>query len=261
MERNTRTDQPTIYEESLDPEQKHGTNGGRPEGPSQQSGRSELEERTLLEGLLYYIGIVWRYKWLVIVVTAVAAIGIVGFSILSLVLPPEASPLPNHYEASAMLLQQRGTNQNVSANIMASLGLETTSGPLDYGQIAIEVLNSRSFVDTIVNVNDIADRYEILEKVKTSSREAVLNRSSFGYDSRTGILTIAYEDIDPEFAAQVVDSMTNELLGWFAARGGSDRLLAVETMEAKLVEVERQIASLESRIEEFQRTYGVLRVE
>ena len=75
------------------------------------------------------------------------------------------------------------------------------------------------------------------------------------------MLQIAYQDIDPEFAAQMVDSMVTELIDWFASRGGSDRLLAVQTMEEKLAEVEDRIREIETQIEQFQRTYGVLRVE
>ncbi|MFW5685297.1 MAG: hypothetical protein ACOC0O_01475 [Spirochaetota bacterium] len=218
-------------------------------------------ERTLVEGLLFYIGIIWRYKWMIAIVTFVAAVGSVGFAILSLRLPPEESPLPNFYRANAVLLQQRGGSQDVSSTIMASLGIETGGGTMDYGQIAIEVLNSRSFLDRIVERNGIIERYEIVEQVRSTSREVVQANASFDYDSRTGILRVAYEDIEPEYAAQVVDSMVEELFAWFAARGGSDRLVAVQTMEEKLAEVENRIGEIEGEIEGFQQRYGVLRVE
>jgi capsule polysaccharide export protein KpsE/RkpR len=220
------------------------------------------EERTLAESLLYYTGIIWRYRWLVFVITLLAALGVLAFAIVSLRLPPEESPLPNVYEADAVLLQQRsGTTQSVSATIMASLGLEANGSGLDYGQIALAVLNSREFVDRIVEQNDIIARHEIEEKVRTESRNVILSNSTFGFDSRTGMLEIAYRDIDPELAAQVVDSIVTELLSWFAARGGSDRLLAVQTLEDKLAEVEARIREIEGEIEQFQRRYGVLRVE
>jgi capsule polysaccharide export protein KpsE/RkpR len=144
---------------------------------------------------------------------------------------------------------------------MASLGMEAGGGGLDYGQIAMQVLNSRDFVDQIVRENNIVERYQIREMVRTYSRQVVLGNASFGYDPRTGMLNIAYNDIDPEFAAQMVDSMVTNLLDWFASRGGSDRLLAVQTMEEKLLEVENRIQEIEDDIEQFQRTYGVLRVE
>ena len=237
MAENTRTDTPTSYEGSL------------------------TGERTLAEGLLHYGGIVWRYKWMIVGVSAAAAIGSVVFALISLWLPPEDSPLPNQYTANAVLLQQRATSQSVSDSIMSSLGIEAGGGGLDYGQIAIQVLNSRDFVDRIVEQNGIIARHEIEDKVRTNSRELVLTNASYSFETRTGMLTIAYQDIDPEFSAQMVDSIVNELLNWFASRGGSDRLLAVQTMEEKLTEVEGRIQEIENEIEQFQRTYGVLRVE
>ena len=218
-------------------------------------------ERTLVEGLLHYVGIVWRYKWMIVGVSTAAAIGSVVFALISLRLPPEESPLPNQYTANAVLLQQRGTSQSVSDTIMASLGIENGSGGLDYGQIAIQVLNSRDFIDRIVEQNGIIEKYEIQDKVRTNSRKLILANATFGFEPRTGMLTVAYQDIDPEFAAQMVDSIVTELLAWFASRGGSDRLLAVQTMEEKLSEVEGRIQQIENEIEQFQRTYGVLRVE
>ena len=220
-------------------------------------------ERTLLEGILHYTGILWRYKWLILVITVVGAVGSVVFSIISLKLPPERSPLPNRYQATSLLLLQRGANESVSAGVLASLGIDMpgSSGGFDYGVIALQVLQNRSFLDTIVAHNDIIQRYNIEERIRTRSREIVLAGSTFDFNDRAGILTIGYEHTDPEYAAQVTQSMVEELLGWFAARGGSDRLVAVQTMEEKLIEVEDQIALIEDQIEEFQRTYGVLRVE
>jgi capsule polysaccharide export protein KpsE/RkpR len=195
------------------------------------------------------------------VLTAVGAVGSVVFAVISLRLPPEMSPLPNRYQASALLFQQRGASQSVSQSVMASLGIENPGTGTDYGEIAIQVLTGRSFLDAIVDRNDLVERYKIEEKIRTTSRELVLANASFGYNDRTGILTIAYEDIEPEIAAQVTQSMVDELLTWFANRGGSDRLVAVQTMEDKLAEVEDQIQSIESRIEGFQREYGVLQIE
>jgi len=248
-------------------------NTGDPREPSRPVPRAQQgaagqkaaqnSERSMIESLLYNAGIVWKHRLLVIAMSVIGAVGSVGFAVLSLVLPPEHSPLPNRYLATATLLLQRGTNESVTAGMLASLGLDLGGAGtgFDYGQIAMEVLQNRSFIDKIVEDNDVIEVYSIEEKFKTASRKAVLDNMSNSFDDRTGILTIGYEHIDPEYAAQVTQSMVDELLSWFAARGGSDRLVAVQTMEEKLTEVEDQIKALESQIEEFQRTYGILRVE
>ena len=64
------------------------------------------EERSLIEGLLYYLSILLRYKWMIVGITAAAAVAVVIFSIVTLRLPTDRNPLPNHYTANAVLLVQ-----------------------------------------------------------------------------------------------------------------------------------------------------------
>ncbi len=220
-------------------------------------------ERTLLEGLLHYFSILWQYRGLIIGVTALSAVGVVGFSILSLVMEPERSPLPNVYRASATLILQEGGDQGLSSSMLSALGMDLPGGGggMNYGDIAIEVLNSRVFTDRIVEANNLIEYYEIDKKPRTNSREAVQVHSTYTFNDRSGILTIAYADIDPEFAAQVADSIVEELQRYFANRGGTDRLQELTTMEEKLEEVEGNITALQAEIEEFQRRHGVLQIE
>ena len=67
---------------------------------------AESSERTLLESAIYYLSVLLKYKRLIIWVTGLAAIGVVAFSIVTIILPPEKSPLPNIYRAQSVLLLQ-----------------------------------------------------------------------------------------------------------------------------------------------------------
>ena len=222
--------------------------------------RRAVEEPTLTEGLLRFLSIVLRYRWFIGITTVLAAAGVVAFAIASIQLPPDLSPMPNVYTANARLLLHRG-GQNVSQTIMASLGVDTGGGGFDYGQIAGEVMRSRSFLDSIVEENGIIEKYGLAHNQRTSARGIVAGRSDFSFNARTGIFNVQYTDVDPEFAAQMVQSMVDGLTRWFAERGGSDRLVALETTEEKLNEVQQRIQSIEAQIETFQRRYGVLQVE
>lgn len=221
----------------------------------------ESEERTLVEGLLYYLSILLRYKWLVVGITAAAAVGVVIFSIVSLTLPPEDSPLPNYYEAYATLLVS-GTGGSSTQAILAALGMETrASGGTNYAQIAQRVVQTRSFLDTLVEQHNIVERYNITTEVRSRSREVVLSSSRVSYDPQSSILTIGYEHIDPEFAQTMANSMVDNLRQWFRSRGGLDRMQELESLESRIVEVEEEIARLEGEIQAFQREHGVLDVE
>lgn len=229
-------------------------------GTSTQSA-PESGERTLVEGLLYYLSILLRYKWLVVGITAAAAVGVVIFSIVSLTLPPEDSPLPNYYEAYATLLVSDSGGSSTQS-ILAALGMETRGGGgTNYAQIAQRVVRTRSFLDTLVEEHDIVERYNITTEVRSRSREVVLNNSRVSYDPESSILTIGYEHIDPEFAQTMANSIVDNLQEWFRSRGGLDRMQELESLESRIVEVEEEIARLESEIQAFQREHGVLDVE
>lgn len=234
-------------------------NGQRP--MRQRAPETRARPETLLEAFLRHTHTVWRYRVLVITLTAIGAFIGIGLGLAGLFLPLEYNPLPNHYEANAMLIQQRGGLQDVASAMMTSLGIEASSGSVDYGQVALEVLRSRTIMDPVIEHNNIISRYRITENPMSNARKAFLADASFAYDARTGILRITYESTDAQYAAQIVTSVVDELLAWFSTRGGFELGMAVQTLNDKLLEVEAQVGELEGEIEEFQRTYGVLRVE
>ena len=218
---------------------------------------------SMIDGVLKYLSIVLRYRWMIVGITAASIVLVVSFSILSLLLPPEQSPMPNYYTATAQLLLNRGSSTSVSATVLSALGVSlprSGTGP-DYGSIALEVLRSRTFLDQVIEENDLIEHYAITDGVRADSRQTVLMYALYDYDTPTGILTISYDDIYPDVAAQVANSMANQLMQWFADRGGTDNLVAIQTMEQKLQEVEESISSLQAQISAFQTRYGVLRVE
>jgi len=229
----------------------------------QEQGSSE---RTLLEGVIYYLSILLRYKWMIVAITGVSALAVVIFSIVTLVLPPEKSPLPNRYEARAVLIVQESESTGLDS-VVAALGLalpEQAGGPsggLDYGQLALMVLNSRILLDPLVEEFDIINKYEITENIKTESRSAILNRAEFDYTRSSGVLTISYESIDPVFSRNMVNRMVELLNNWFLTEGGTTRQKQKDLLENKIAEVSMEISDLEDHIQEFQKRYGVLTVE
>ena len=223
-------------------------------------------ERSLLEGAIYYFTILLKYKWLIILITGIAAVGVLAFSIVTLVLPPEKSPLPNKYGAQAILIVQELESGGINS-VIAALGLAlpeqagTPSGGLDYGQLALLVLNSRILLDPLVEEFDIIDRYEITENIKTVSRAAILDRASFDYTRSSGVLTISFESIDPIYSRDMVNRMVELLNNWFLTKGGTSKLKQKDLLEQKIAEVSTDIRKLENEIQEFQREYGILTVE
>lgn len=239
--------------------------------PNEKTDSSDGERR-LFEIVIDYLAIVLRYKWMIFIITGLSAITAVAFSILSLVLPPEKSPLPNKYRAEAVLIVQELEGGGLNS-VIAALGIPSpeqlggNSGKMDYGQLALMVLESRTLIDTIIEEFNIKQRYNLEESTRTQAREAVLGRADFKYTrsgdltSSSGILNIRFEAIDPVFARDIVNRMVELLNEWFLSKGGSTKLKKKELLENKIAEMSTEIARLETDIENFQRKYGVLTVE
>jgi len=228
----------------------------RPAGP-------QLTELTLAETIIRYVGILYRYRWWIGIVTFFAAGGIVAFSIVSLRLPPEESPMPNTYEAQATLLMGEDPLEAGASAILEALGMATMESrtALTSGRLALQVLESRAFIDTIIERNAMVARYGLEDMNNTRRRAFVRARSDYAYEPPTALLTISYRDIHPEYTRQVVDSMVAELTQWFSERDRIIRGRTLEALETTLAEVEREITALESEIRAFQQRYGVLGVE
>ncbi|MDR2409577.1 MAG: hypothetical protein LBE13_15910, partial [Bacteroidales bacterium] len=79
--------------------------------------------------LIDLFAVLWRRRVTIIVLTLVAAAGVVAFSVVSLVLPPETSPLPNEYTPKAlMLINDSSSSGGGMASMLASSGLGGLAG-------------------------------------------------------------------------------------------------------------------------------------
>ena len=219
-------------------------------------------DRTLLEGVLHYLSILLNYRWLIIATTATAALAAMAFSVVSLRLPPENSPLPNLFTAQAVILVQRGTQGALASSILSSLGIEpgasnTTAG-FDNGALLVMILRSRTFLDRVIEEFEVVRRYHITQQVKSGARALLQKKTSVAYDRNTASITISFVDIDPVFARDVTNRMVSLLNDWFAQNMGSSNLRQKQLLEEKVKEVKVEIDTLENRLKALQSKYGVL---
>ena len=231
---------------------------------SEEQNDSYIEEDEI--DLLSLFGVLFRYKLFIIITTFISALGVVAFSILSLRLPPEKSPLPNKYRPEALILvqdqQQGGVSSMLSSSGLGTLaGLAGVSPGSSYGELAVKLLKSKSILDKIVEEYKIVEKYKIKEHLKAASRQVILNNSRFEYDNKTKTITISFEDIDPVFAANVVNRLVELLDQRFATIGGNRNLTQKNLLESKLTDVSTEMARLEASIQDFQLKHGVLSIE
>lgn len=216
--------------------------------------------------LLSLFGILYKYKLVIILVTLVAAIGVILFSVMSLVLPPAKSYLPNKYKGHALILVQQQESSSISS-MLSSSGLGTLTGLAgmepgsSYGELSVKLLKSKSILDPIIEKYNLVERYVIKKYVKANSRKKLLKNSRFEFDGSTNTVSISFEDNDPEFARDVTNSMVELLDRRFTSIGGNRNIARKNILEAKLVDVTAEMAALEAKIQDFQEKHGVLTVE
>jgi len=224
--------------------------------------KTSSTERGILESLLQLFRVLLKYRWLIVVMTTVAAAGVVAFSIVSLRLPPEKSPLPNYYTASATILVERGGPGVLASTILASLGLEpgavAPSGTYDIGAFLIMVLQSRTFLDKIIEEFDIIDRYQLKYQVKSKARALLEAKTAIEYDRTTASIAISFQDTDPVFARDVTNRMVSLLNEWYAQNIGSSNTQQRQLLEGKVNDVKAEMSLLERRLKTLQNRYGVL---
>jgi tyrosine-protein kinase Etk/Wzc len=223
-------------------------------------------ERTLWQNCVYYSSLFWRYRLLIIIITTVTTLAVAAYCIVSVVLPPDKSPLPNYYIAEATILVQGGGQADIAGSILAALGVDQRAGPVsstvrDNGDTILEVLHSRMLLDRLANEYSLADRYHINTNVKGNARLAILANANFNYLRSSGTLKISYTDTDPVFAKNVANRMVSLLDEWFSMNRGLAKQKQRQILEEKIAEVKNTIANLQSRIKRLQTQYGVLDVQ
>ncbi len=233
---------------------------------SEQKSETASQERSFAEIIVQYLAILISYRWLIIIGVFLAAVFAVLYSLISLALPSEESPLPNVYVASSVLIMQQEEASSLTSAI-SSLGITPPEGfggssrGFDYASLAIKILQSGAILDTLVDEFDIVEKYGITKSIRSSSREAILNQAEFTYERDTRALTISYQSIDPIFARDVVVRMVELLDEWFSTRGGTSRLKQKKLLEEKLTDVSAEISRLETKVREFQEKHGVMTVD
>ncbi|MBN1364105.1 MAG: lipopolysaccharide biosynthesis protein [Spirochaetes bacterium] len=217
--------------------------------------------------LLDLLAVMLRRKRLIIWLTVFSAVGILLFAVVSLLLAPEVSYLPNVYTPKATMLIQNDNSGGLGSALsssglgdLASLAGVSTGGQ-NYGTLAIYLTGMNSYLDAVIEKFDLVERYKIEKYKKADTRKALKENLSSSFDEETGILTISFEDIDPVFATEVVNYAVELLDKRFTVIGGNRNQTRKTQLEEKLADVTIEMRRLEEDIQAFQKEYGVISVE
>ncbi len=205
--------------------------------------------------LIDLFAVLLRYKVMIIVLTVLAAIGAVVFSIISLVLPPEKSPLPNQFTPQAhMLIAESSSGGGGLSSMLSSSGLggiaslagiSGMGGGSSNSSLAVYLVSSNTLLDAVTDTFGIVERYKIEKYVRATSRKALKKTLSAEFDDETGIFTVSFTDIDPVFAQQVVNFVIDWLGERFDELGLDSNKIKKENLEKNIQSSYNEILRLE----------------
>ncbi len=201
--------------------------------------------------LIDLFAVLWHRKVMIIAITLTAMIGVVVFSVISIILPPEKSFLPNEYTPKAlMLIDDKSSNGGLSSMLGGMGGLASMAGvnvpvSASNSQLAIYLVGTNTLLDSVVDQFDLINRYEIEKSPRAESRKALKKLLIAAIDEESGVLTISFTDIDPEFARNVVNYVTNYLSRRFDDLGLDKNKIEKENLEVNILATYQDIQQLE----------------
>lgn len=162
--------------------------------------------------LIDLFAVLLRRKWMIIIITALAMVGVVIYSVISLKLPPEKSYMPNTYKVEANMLIKdssgsgKGGASSTAGAAAALLGINLGGGGGSSNSALILYLTSSNpFYDAVAEHFDLYTKFDFEKSPIANTREVLKKAIKTEFDSGTGVLTISSEDIDPEFSVKLID--------------------------------------------------------
>ena len=205
----------------------------------------KLEEH---DGVNFFdlFAVLWRRKIMIISITVFAMIGIVFLSIISIVLPPEISPLPNVYTSRAFVLitEARAPVGNRETLLGYGSGDGFRRGPT-YASLALFLLRSNTLLDSVIDDLVLLGRYDYNGAHATFTRGLLRDGLGPRHNRDDGVLSISFTHTDPVFARDVANLTVTHLENRFVELGLDRSRAEQERLELHLAEVFQNILFLD----------------
>ena len=204
-------------------------------GYEEASSLNEDNEISLID----LFAVLWRRKIMIIVITMLAMLGIVVFSIISIRLPPEASPLPNYYTANAYVLITESRAPAGARPTLLGYGEQTYSG------LAIFLLKSNSLLDSVIDAFDLVEQYNNNTPHRIVSRGMLRGGLGASFNLSNRVLTLKFTHTDPVLARDIVNIAIAQLESRFLGLGVDRDRAELERLDLNLTEVFQNILHME----------------
>lgn len=216
-----------------------------------------MEERPVYEDdkidILDYLLVIAKRKGLIIKTTLFFAI---VTAIISLILPPiyraETRILPPQKSSSSIAMEMASKLAGVPG-AAALLGVESP------GELYAGMLKSNTILDRMIDRFNLMELYET--EYRSDARKRLLGSLDVSIDRKSGIITVAVEDKDPERAARMANAFVEELKRLTQSLAITEASRRRIFFEQQLKETREKLIRAEEDFRKFQERTGALKVD
>ena len=209
--------------------------------------------------LVDLVATLWKRKWLILIVTAVAAVASVLYALAQ----------PNIFSASAVMLPISGSSSSSLLSQYASLasmaGVNVSSGGSSNPAIKIEViLKSRSFAEKLIgSLNLVPLLIEHPEKIKTGTPQGVAVESlgkilSISTDTKTNVMKMTARTKSAILSSTIVNGALDMIQEDLKARALTSSGKNIVILEQQTTEQEKKVRAAQDKLKAYQKKYKLV---
>lgn len=194
--------------------------------------------------LLDIFHILWKRRGLIFLLTFLFAVGATAYAFY----------LPFIYRAECRILS--GASSGAAAQLGAFADLMGISSGSSRGQMMIGILKGNSVVDTIIDKFNLMEEFQ--QEIRLNARSRILGNLETTEDAKSGIVSIAYLDKDPQKAADIANAFVEELqlkMHEVAINTAQERRTFFEN---QLMQAQKELSDAEDAMMKYQQNSGVL---
>lgn len=205
---------------------------------------------------LYNLHVLWLSRGLLIRIAGIAAVVSAAVAVAvpkiyvsqARIMPPEASGSSPSMLAA---LAQRATNNDILGGLALSM-----LGGHNNGALFVGLLQSASVSGRLI------DRFQLLsvyrKRYRVDAAKVLARRTRITQDKKSGVLTIAVEDVDPVRARDLTQAYLDELNVVVNRTGRSPAHQERVFIETRLVEVKDKLSRAQEALSEFSSSHTAI---
>ena len=208
----------------------------------------EEEELTLLD----IFNILWRRKFMIIFITFIFAAASLTYAFTRTLI----------YRAECKILPPSGSSGGIAGFSTQLGGLADfigLSGRVTTGQVLIGILQGDSVVDAIIEKFNLMEEMSI--DIRLRARAAVVANLEAAEDSKSGIISVAYLDKDPQKASDIANAFVKELQKKLQELSMTDAIQKRNFFENQLAQAQQELNDAEDIMIHYQRDSGIIACE